>query len=326
MKRIQLVRHGKPETTCECIDIDSLVPPAPGQINVAIRASAINPADLLMFEDLYPGPESLPAFVGIEGAGEVIAVGAGVEEYQVGDHVLSLGRANWSEQVCGDCNQFVKIPAALNWTSAAQLKANPPSAHLMLEDYMDLKPGDWIIQNAANSAVGRHVIQGCKARGVHSINVVRRAELIPELEALGADVVVVDSDNLAVSVRERIGADAEVRLGIDAIAGDAMLRMADTLSNGAIVVNYGFLSGQPCQLTSTHTIVRGISLRGFWLVGFFQTANRQQVVDMYSTVAQQFLENKLHVPVEAEYPLADIAKALEHANREGRNGKIILRS
>lgn len=326
MKRIQLVRYGKPETTCDCIEVDSLPPPAPGQINVAIRASAINPADLLIFQDLYPGPESLPAFVGIEGAGEVIAVGDGVDEYQVGDHVLSLGRANWSEQVSGDCNQFVKLPKELDWASAGQLKANPPSAFLMLENYVTLQAGDWIIQNAANSAVGRHVIQGCKARGVHSINVVRRAELIPELEALGADVVVVDGDDLAAVVREKIGPDANVRLGIDAIAGDAMLRMADTLSNGARVVNYGFLSGQPCQLTPTHTIVHDISLHGFWLVGFFQTANRQQVIDMYTTVAQQFLDSELHVPVEAEYPLTDIANALEHANREGRNGKVLLRS
>ncbi len=326
MKRIQLVRYGKPETTCECIDVDPLPAPAAGHINVAIRASAINPADLLIFEDRYPGPDALPAFVGIEGAGEVTAIGDNVDEYQVGDRVLSLGRANWSEEVSGECNQFVKLPAELDWTDAAQLKANPPSAYLMLENYVTLKPGDWIIQNAANSAVGRHVIQGCKARGLNSINVVRRAELIPELEALGADVVVVDDENLAATVRSKIGADAAVKLGIDAVAGDAMLRMADTLSNGATVVNYGFLSGDPCQLTPTHTIVRGISLHGFWLVGFFQTANRQQVVDMYSNVAQQFIAEKLHVPVEAEYPLTDIAAALEHANREGRNGKILLRS
>jgi NADPH:quinone reductase-like Zn-dependent oxidoreductase len=325
MKQVQLVRYGSPETTCECIDSAPLPPPAAGQINVAIRASAINPADLLIFEDRYPGPDVLPAFVGIEGAGEVIAVGDGVDEYQVGDHVLSLGRANWSEQVCGDTTQFVKIPTELDWNNAAQLKANPPSAFLMLENYVELNAGDWVMQNAANSAVGRHVIQGCKARGLHSINVVRRAELIPELEALGADLVVVDSDNLAAEVREKTGADANIRLGIDAIAGDAMLRMADTLSNGAKVVNYGFLSGQPCMLTPTHTIVRGMSLYGFWLVGFFQTATRAQVVDMYTRVAQQFLDQELHVPVEAEYPITDIASALEHANREGRNGKIVLR-
>ena len=329
MKQIQLVRYGSPETTCECIDSASLPPPSAGQINVAIRASAINPADLLIFEDRYPGPDALPAFVGIEGAGEVIAVGEGIDEYQIGDHVLSLGRANWAEQVCGDGNQFVKIPKELDWKSAAQLKANPPSAYLMLENYTTLEPGDWVIQNAANSAVGRHVIQGCKARGVKSINIVRRAELIPELEALGADIVVVDNgnetDNMVETVRKHIGTDAKVRLGIDAIGGDAVLRMADTLSMGAPIVNYGFLSGDPCMLHPTHTIVHGLSLHGFWLVGFFQSATRQQVVDMYTNVAQQFLDNELQVPVEAEYALTDISTALEHANREGRNGKILLR-
>jgi len=97
-----------------------------------------------------------------------------------------------------------------------------------------------------------------------------------------------------------------------------MLRMADTVSNGAPIVNYGFLSGKPCMLTPTHTIVRGLTLHGFWLVGFFQTASREQVVEMYTKIAQQFLDNELHVPVEAEYALTDIASALEHANRDCR--------
>ena len=78
--------------------------PGDGQISVRIKASAINPADLLMFEALYPGPTDLPAFVGIEGAGVVAAVGAGVTEFAVGDHVLSMGRANWAETVAGDAN------------------------------------------------------------------------------------------------------------------------------------------------------------------------------------------------------------------------------
>ena len=325
MKRIQLVKYGSPETTCECTDVEPASAPGKGEITVSMRASAINPADLLIFEDRYPGPDTLPAFVGIEGAGEVTAVGEGASEFAGGDKVLSLGRANWSEQLTGDVSQFIKLPAAIDWQHAAQLKANPPSAHLMLKQYVDLEPGDWVIQNAANSAVGRHVIQNCKARGLHSINVVRRAELIPELEALGADVVIVDKPGYADEVRERIGKDANVRLGIDAVAGDAVLNMADTLSDGATVVNYGFLSGDPCKLTPTHTIVRGISLTGFWLVGYFKTANREQVTKMYNDIAQQFINGELTVPVEKEYPLEEIAAALAHSNQQSRSGKIILR-
>lgn len=324
MKSIQLQRYGKPETTCACIEIDDLKTPASGEVNVQIKASAINPADLLIFEDRYPGPESLPAFVGIEGAGEVIAVGAGVTELKAGDHVMSLGRANWAERVNGPAEQFIPIPAELAWQDAAQLKANPPSAELMLSQYENLQAGDWVIQNAANSAVGRHVIRFCKARGINSINVVRRLELIPELEKLGGNMVVVDSDDLGARVRAELGADAKVKLGIDALGGSATSRLADCLSEGGTIVNYGFLAGEPCQMTPTHTIVKGLTLRGFWLVGYMRSTPRDEIVEMYQKMSRAFISGEISVPVEAEYKLDEIAQALEHANRPQRNGKVLL--
>lgn len=323
MKVIQLQRYGSPETTCACIEIDDLKNPAAGEVHVRIMASAINPADLLIFEDRYPGPDKLPAFVGIEGAGEVVAVGEGVEELKVGDHVMSLGRANWAEMVCGPVEQFIPIPSELPWQDAAQIKANPPSAELMLSQYEILNAGDWVIQNAANSAVGRHVISFCKARGLKSINVVRRLELIPELEKLGADMVLVDSDDLGDRVRREIG-DAVVKLAIDALGGSATSRLADSLSDGGTVVNYGFLAGEPCQLTPTHTIVKGITLKGFWLVGYMRSTPRNRIVDMYQKMSQAFIRGEISVPVEAEYKLTEIEKALAHANRPQRNGKILL--
>lgn len=324
MKAIQLQRYGSPETTCACIEIEDLTDPAPGEVHVQMKASAINPADLLIFEDRYPGPESLPAFVGIEGAGEVIAIGEGVKEFKVGDHVMSLGRANWAEQVSGPVEQFIPIPPELAWADAAQLKANPPSAELMLSQYETLQPGDWVVQNAANSAVGRHVISFCKARGINSINVVRRLELIPELEKLGANMVLVDSDDLGERVRAEIGADAAVKLGIDALGGTGTSRLADCLSDGATVVNFGFLAGEPCQMTPTHTIVKSLTLKGFWLVGYMRSTPREKIVEMYQRMSQAFISGEIGVPVEAEYKLTEIEKALEHANRPQRNGKVLL--
>ena len=262
--------------------------------------------------------------MGIEGAGKVVAVGEGVSEMQVGDHVMSLGRANWSEQISGPVEQFIPIPAELDWQDAAQLKANPPSAELMLSQYETLEAGDWAVQNAANSAVGRHVISFCKARGIKSINVVRRLELIPELEALGADIVVVDSEDLGARIRQEIGPDAAVKLGIDAIGGTATARLADCLSNGGTVVNYGFLAGEPCQMTPTHTIVKGLTLKGFWLVGYMRSTPREEIIGMYQRMARAFINKEISVPVEAEYRFSEIEKALAHANRPERNGKVLL--
>ena len=82
------------------------------------------------------------------------------------------------------------------------LGINPPTASLLLDEASDLKPGDWVVQNAANSGVGRSVIPIAKARGLKTINVVRRPELIPELEAIGGDLVVVDEDDAIDKIRD----------------------------------------------------------------------------------------------------------------------------
>lgn len=324
MKRIELVRHDRPDLACEAIDVPDPGAPDENEAVVSIKCAAINPADLLIFEGRYPGPEDLPAPVGIEGAGIVEAVGSGVTDLAPGDHVISLGRANWAQKVTGDASTFVKLPKELDFRLAAQLKANPPSAKLMLSDYEDLEPGDWVVQNAANSAVGRHLIRMAKARGIKTVNIVRRTALISELEALGADVVLIDDGNLASEVRERTGADAKIKLGIDAIGGTATSRMADCLSAGGTVVNYGFLSGEPCQMTPTHLIVNGLSLEGFWLVGFMRSNEKPAIEALYAEMSGLFMDGTLVAPVEAVYGIDEIQAALAHAHQESRDGKILL--
>jgi NADPH:quinone reductase-like Zn-dependent oxidoreductase len=325
MKYIEQIGNGRPETVCRCLETDNPGPPQGNQVVVAIRASAINPADLLIMQGLYPGPTEFPARIGIEGAGEVIAIGPDVTDLAVGDRVMSLGRENWAEMVRADAGQFIRLPPEIDWRDAAQLKANPPSAHLMLETYVALKPGDWIIQNAANSAVGRHIIRLAKARGCKTVNIVRRGSLIPELEALGADLVLVDGNDLAGRVKAVIGPDADLPLAIDAVGGTSCMRLADCLSRGGTVVNYGFLSGDPCMITPHQTIVRGITLTGFWLVGFFGSASRVEIEALYIQMAQHFISGELQVPVEAEYGLDEIGKAVANAHAEARTGKILLR-
>lgn len=324
MKAVRLNGNGRPEEVCECVETEAPGAPGEGEVIVEIIASAINPADLLIFEGRYPGPDEFPAFVGIEGAGGVRQLGPGVTTLQEGDHVISLGRANWAQQVKADAAQFIRIPRALDFRQAAMLKANPPTAHLMLRDYVDLQPDDWVIQNAANSAVGRHVIRLAGTRGIKTVNVVRRPGPVKELKALGGDVVVVDGPDLAERVRAEIGAEARLPLAIDAICGEACLRLADCLSDGGTVVNYGFLSGDPCMVTPHHLIIHGISLTGFWLVGYMRSTPRQDIEAMYAEMARSFMHGVLDVPVEAEYGLDEIGAALAHAGREGRGGKVLL--
>lgn len=322
MKVAHLVAHGAPPEVVKILEVDEPVA-GPGQAVVRIMACGINPADLLGFEGRYPGPGPFPAPCGIEGAGIVESVGEG-SALSPGDHVISLPRANWAEKVVGDDAMFIRIPKTLGWRDAAQLKINPPTAKKMLADYVDLKPGDWVVQNAANSAVGLHLIRFARDLGVKTANIVRREELIAPLKAHGADIVVLAGDGQAEAIRAEAGAEAHIPLGIDACGGAQAQLIADALSDGGTVVNYGYLSGAPCALEPGNLIVRGQTLTGFWLAGWMGSASREAKEALFAEMAAAFEAGKLVSPVEAEYGFDRLAEALAHAWRGGRSGKILL--
>jgi trans-2-enoyl-CoA reductase len=323
MQRAHLRAFGIPRVVVECAEVAEIGPPGPGEVVVDVLASPINPADLLIIEGRYATRPSLPAQLGIEGAGRIAAVGSGVTDLAQGDLVMSLGRANWAQQVKLPADQVVKAPAGVDVRQLAMLKANPASAQLMLTRYEDLKPGDWVLQNAANSGVGVGVVRLAKVMGLRTVNVVRRTAPIGMLTDLGADAVVLDGEGLAGRVAESTGGGA-VRLALDAIAGDAVQRLAECLAEGGTVVNYGMLSGEPCRIGAEQTVFRGITLTGFWLAKALREMPAEEVKRLYGELLGHLAAGRLGVEVEAAYPLAQVQAALDHAGRGGRRGKVIL--
>ncbi len=271
----------------------------------------------------YASRPPLPARLGIEGVGTITAVGDGVNELALGDRVMSLGRTNWAEEIQVSSGAVVKVPKDADVQQLSMLKVNPATAMFMLERYVNLKPGDWVIQNAANSAVGRYIIQLARTKGVKTLNVVRRTELVGELRKIGADVVLLDGDDLAKRVRSEVG-DANIPLAIDAVAGEGTLRLGGALSEGGTVVNYGLLSGKPCQLTPEMVVFQGITLTGFWLAKLLGTMKPEELQKLYVELASQITNGNLYTPVESAYRLDQLSDALKHAYQTERNGKVLL--
>ena len=297
--------------------------PGPGEVNIKVEAGPINPAELLLIEGKYASRPPLPARLGIEGVGTITAVGEGVNELALGDCVMSLGRTNWAEEIQVSSGAVVKVPKDADVQQLSMLKVNPATAMFMLERYVNLKPGDWVIQNAANSAVGRYIIQLAKTKGVKTLNVVRRTELVGELRKIGADVVLLDGDDLAKRVRSEVG-DANIPLAIDAVAGEGTLRLGGALSEGGTMVNYGLLSGKPCQLTPELVVFQGITLTGFWLANLLGTMKPDELQKLYAELASQITNGNLYTPVESAYRLDQLSDALKHAYQTERNGKVLL--
>ena len=250
-----------PEEVCACADTDDVGAPEADEVVIEIEAAPIDPADLLMIRGKYPGLDQFPAGGGIEGAGRVTATGERVAHLAPGDRVINFARANWAQRVRVKGGLALKVPDDSDALQMAMLKTNPAWALLMIRDSGGLREGDWLIQNAANSAVGRHVIRLAGAWGMHSVNVVRRRELFEPLSAIGADAVVLDGDGLAEHVRAETGG-AGIKAAFDAIGGGATMRLADCLADGGAVVNYGFLSGEPCLITPDHLILHRLTLSG----------------------------------------------------------------
>jgi len=324
MKSAQLSAIGPAEKTVRCIDVPDPGAPGAGEVLVDIVACSINPADILIIEGEYATKPTPPCALGIEGAGTVAAVGAGVTNLKVGDKVMSLGRTNWTQRIRDKAETFVRLPKEVDLAQAAMLKVNVATAHLMLTQYVELKRGDWVIQNAANSGVGVDLIRLAHADGIRSVNVVRRAALVDALKKLGADVVVVDGPDVAQRVAKETGG-AAITLGIDAVAGAATGRLAQCVAEGGTVVNYGLMSGEQCQIDASHFLFRDIHLVGFWLAKVMRGMKFEEIQGLYGKLGARLLDGTIHVSVEASYPLEKIADAMAHAKREARGGKVQLR-
>jgi NADPH:quinone reductase-like Zn-dependent oxidoreductase len=203
------------------------------------------------------------------------------------------------------------------------LRINPATAQLLLEDHVDLKPGDWVIQDVANSAVGRHLIVLAKARGIRTVNVVRRDDVAAELKALGADVVLSDGPDLPERARDAVGS-APIRLGIDAVSGSACRRIADCVGDAGVVVNYGSMSAEDPQISRNALNVRGVTITGFNLGRGLTKRTTAAVRALYADLAAKLRDGTLRAPVDATYPITEIKAALAHAQRGGRNGKVLV--
>jgi NADPH:quinone reductase-like Zn-dependent oxidoreductase len=253
----------------------------------------------------------------------VTAVGATVQHVKPGDLVINLERENWAQRrkVKGDA--AIPLPPGIDLRQAAMVRINPPTAQLMLSDFVELKGGDWIIQNVANSAVGRLAIVLAHQRGLRTINVVRRAELAGELQQFGADLVVVDGDDLARRVASETG-DAPIRLGLEAIGGAATGRIADCRASDGTLVHYGSMSGENPDVNRSNFIYRGIRLTGFMLGRFLARRSAAKIREIYADLGRQVMEGQLFAPVDSVYPIDKIKDALAHADKGGRNGKILV--
>jgi len=319
MQAIQLTKYGEPEESLRLAEIAEPDRPKPGQILIRVEYAPINDNDMLLARGLYTIQPKLPSVVGNEGAGKVLAVGDGVHNVKIGDRVvIPLGVFSWAEKVLAPAEKAIELPAEIDPRQAAMLSINPPAAALLLEEFVSLKRGDWIVQNASNSGVGRSVIAFAKQKGVRTINIVRRPELIQELKDIGADVVLLAGPNAAAEANRATGG-ALVRLALDGVGSDATGTLLDIVGWEAKIVCYAFPTRDLIKLNPFGLVAKRASIHPFFM---HYPDILPKIPEKIRAAAELVANHQLRLLIAVVYPVRRFPEALRHAL--GGGGKVLL--
>lgn len=328
MKAVVIEGFGDPAATIQLKDLADPPPPAPGEVTVEMLVLNINPSDLLQIQGLYGvSKPPLPFIPGGEAVGRIAAVGEGVSGLAVGDIVSPMILNCWVERVNIKAHLAMKLPADIDLLQASMIKGNPATAEALLMDQVELQPGDWLMQNAANSAVGTFLVKLAAERGINTLNIVRRDSAVEGVRKAGGTAVTADALDDARAFRKtarELTGGAPIRLALDAIGGGATAVLANALADGGTIVNYGLLSGEQCRIDAQHLIFRKVTLKGFWLIHWFTDAGRERVAATYASVARGMAAGTLTTPVAEVIPFEEARRAMAAAGEGGRAGKVLM--
>ena len=324
MQRAQYSERG-PVPQASITAVEFTPPPLQqGQALIKVLAAPINPSDVLTLTGAYGMLPPLPAIGGNEGVGVVAELGPGTTAPAVGQTVLlPVGGGTWATHMVAEAGKLMPLPNGVDPLQLAMMTVNPPTAHLMLQEFVDLQAGEYVIQNAANSGVGEYLIQLAKIRGLKTVNIVRRDSAVAAVTAMGGDVVLVDGAGLAKRVADATD-NAKIRLAIDAVGGKSTDNLANCLTQGGVLVNYGMMSGEPCVVSPSSFVFRDVTLRGFWLALWFRKATQQQQIAVFGELAKLIATGKLKARVQATFDVSQIKEAIAVAAAGERDGKILI--
>jgi trans-2-enoyl-CoA reductase len=326
-KAIQFAETGRPESVLGLKEIQLPSNLEKDQILVKILAAPINPADLNVVEGVYGKKASLPAIGGSEGVGIVVEKGSGVNSLKEGDHIIpSKPTGTWTTHLVVKESDVLKVPNDLRPEYAATL-SSPSTAFRLLEDFEKLKPGDWIIQNGANSTVGISVLQLAAARGIKTINVIRKrpdfAPIVEKLKALGGDTVISDEYLTTPAFRRLMSDSPKPKLALNCVGGNQATELARLLAPNGTLVTYGGMSRRPIVIPTSALIFNNITLKGFWLTQWLEQNPVEQRQKMLDSIYDLIRRDKLKIWMET-WKFDSFQDALKKNDLPQKDRKVIL--
>lgn len=326
MKAAVFERFGEPAEVLQVRDVP-LPEPGPGEVRVRMIASPVNPSDLLVVRGRYGVLPALPATPGFEGVGIVDKVGPGflgrlVQGKRV--TVINDKGGNWAEYAVINARQARPVPADLPDEQVASFFVNPATALAMVRHVLEVPRGEWLLQSAAGSALGKMIIKLARHDGIRTVNVVRRREAMAELQALGADVVLASADGpIDAQVRRAVGSEG-VKYAIDPVGGDTGTEVFQSLAAEGRLLVYGTLSGEPVRLDPRLLISGKRVVEGFWLGHWMRRRSIPAALLLFHQIGGLIRAGVLATELGASFPLEAIGAAVGQAEAVGRHGKVLL--
>lgn len=324
MKSAVHATFGDPVEVMKTADMPVPEPQA-GEVRIRMILSPVHNHDLWTVRGQYCYKPELPAIGGSEAVGTVDAVGADVPETMIGQRVAAAGiHETWAEYFIAPAAGVVPLPDVIADEAAAQLIAMPFSA-ISLLDFITVNEGDWVVQTAANGAVGKIFAALAKAKGIHTVNLVRRAEAVAELNALGFEnVISTDQDDWKEQAQALIGV-AGAKAAVDSVGGTMGEDLVDLLGWQGELITFGTATGAPLTLNSGALIFKHITVKGFWgakVTEMMEPAKRVALITKLVTLAAT---GQLSLDAGGIFAIDDIAQAMTAAQTPARSGKILIR-
>lgn len=324
MRAITHNTFGNPADVLEVTEKE-IPTPGPGQARIRVTLATIHNHDLWTVKGSYGFVPDLPAAAGTEAVGIVDALGEGVGGLQVGQRVASgTSFGIWAEYALVDASGLIPVPEQLSDESAAQLVAMPFSA-ISLLDFLDMKPGEWLIQNSANGAVGRMLAQLAESRGIHVVGLVRRDAGVQELAAQNiSGVVSTETPGWEKQVEEITG-DASIAVALDSVGGSSAADLVKLLGEGSTLVSFGAMGNPIMEIPSGPVIFKHITVKGFWGSKVSREMPAEKKTQLFGELIARILDGTLTLPVDSTFDAADIVSAVRASSEPGRAGKVLIR-
>jgi NADPH:quinone reductase-like Zn-dependent oxidoreductase len=324
---------GDPGDVLRFEDIEEEVQPGAGEVLLRVLYSPINPSDLHMIRGRYGYQPLLPASPGGEGVGVILKVGDQVTEVRAGDRVICIGSWNlWREKLICRASHVVRVPAAISDEVAATCYSNPLTAWALTQSTHQLKQGEWLLQTAAASSVGKLVLQLSKVYGFRTINVIRRREQAEVIRSMGGEEIICTGDeNLSSRIQELTGGKG-IERAIDCVAGEVGGEVVRNLAPTGMMVQFGALSSHrqtdPAKFLmpvfSPKLIYSMATVRGWWIPLWLESQSIDTVTKVMTNLLDMIAAGRLTPPETKSIPIEQYKEAIAMADGGSSEGKKIL--